>query len=232
MASDKNKDGSANDNPKYEQIAKEIALKIFNNEFDTKEPLPNEQEMQKMFDVGRSTIRDSIKHLKSKGIIVTKTKIGTTICPINDWNYLDAQLIEWIMESPLKDKVQAHFLVLRKLIEPEVSSLSAVLLSDDQLTELSEVWKLMEEIEKDFDHAKWVENDLKFHEIIYNGSSNLLFISFFKIYKVIWFSTLSQASNYGDTCYMHHRAIYNALMERDPRKAKNSSIMHLEHSTL
>ncbi len=228
MNNEVHQDTNLHENLKYEQVAKAIAHKIFNKEFENN-ALPKESEMQEIFEVGRSIIRDAMKILKSKGLIITKTKVGTVICPMRNWDYLDSQLLEWLMETRMRKEVFDYFLGLRKLIEPKASSLSAILLSDEQIEELKSMWNTMEEMAVNFHNETWVACYMKFHEMIYKGSKNLLFVASIDIYKAVWLSRLANVSSYCEVCYKRHKDLYQAIIDRNPRRAKYASIMYLKH---
>ena len=59
------------------------------------EVLPVEQELASSLGVGRNALREAVKMLSSKGLIVTGPRSGTRVRPRSDWNMLDPDVLSW-----------------------------------------------------------------------------------------------------------------------------------------
>src|SRR3546814_17988571 len=51
--------------------------------------------MLKRFGVSRTVLREVFKTLTAKGLIVAKTRVGTTVLARSHWNFFDADILSW-----------------------------------------------------------------------------------------------------------------------------------------
>jgi GntR family transcriptional regulator len=66
--------------PMYKQIAEDLRLKIESGELGGKDtPLPSELELRDIYSASRNTVRDAVKLLVARGMIVTKPGQGTFV---------------------------------------------------------------------------------------------------------------------------------------------------------
>ena len=63
----------------YDEVVNQVKEEIKKGNLKTGEKLPSEQEMAKMFNVSRSTIREALTILRVEGIVETKKGVGTII---------------------------------------------------------------------------------------------------------------------------------------------------------
>ena len=55
--------------------------------------LPPEPQLCENFGVSRTVVRESIKSLVAKGLIVTGPKLGTRVLPEDQWNWFDPDVL-------------------------------------------------------------------------------------------------------------------------------------------
>lgn len=63
----------------FDKIANELSEKITNGKYLSGEEIPNEVELQKMYDVSRTTVRKAIDQLVDDGLVIRK-RGGWIIC--------------------------------------------------------------------------------------------------------------------------------------------------------
>jgi GntR family transcriptional regulator len=80
--------------PLYQRAA-EAMLDLI-NERDLKEgsPFPSETELSRMFDVGRSTVREALTHLESEGFIARRRGVGTVVLSVTSKPALGLETLE------------------------------------------------------------------------------------------------------------------------------------------
>lgn len=81
--------------------AKRIFLAIVSGQFSTSGYLPKEPELGDDLGVSRTVVREAIKYLASKSVVETRRRRGTAILPTDQWNAVDAEIIDWMSESQL-----------------------------------------------------------------------------------------------------------------------------------
>ncbi|WP_295891351.1 FadR/GntR family transcriptional regulator [uncultured Vibrio sp.] len=209
------------------QVARQIARKILSGELKENEKLPNEMELCDIFGVSRTALRESTKLLSAKGLIESKPKVGTHVCPRNQWHFLDPQLLDWIQDLDDTQPFLAQFLGLRKAIEPEACAIAATKATVEQRKTLSVLFQKMTIAANNFDYEEWTINDQLFHQAIFASTQNFFYIPFANILSTIFKQFIDHSAEGGRFCLAEHKAIYDAIMSGDSDKARTASIQLL-----
>lgn len=149
-----------------EQVANEIIQFIIDNQLKPGYQLPSEMELCTYLGVGRGTVREAIKLLISKNILVIKRGKGTYVANqpgvVEDpWGFAFVQD---------KHKLAKDLWEMRLFVEPGVASLAAERATEKDIKELR---KLAVEIERLIkDKKPHEELDIKLHEFIASVSKN------------------------------------------------------------
>jgi len=114
-------------------IAESIGMRIVQGEFPPGSVLPSEATWASEFQVSRSVVREAIKMLMAKKLLVSRTKIGSRVEPKENWNLLDPEVLSWYMATPKKPDLLLSLQQFRTIIEPEAAALAAIHHSADQL---------------------------------------------------------------------------------------------------
>ncbi|MEM8267005.1 GntR family transcriptional regulator, partial [Morganella morganii] len=61
------------------------------------------------FGVSRTAVREAVKMLAAKGMLLPRPRIGTRVMPQSQWNFLDQDLLTWWMTRENFDQVMQHF---------------------------------------------------------------------------------------------------------------------------
>lgn len=118
-------------------LAENIAQRVLSGEYAEGSILPGEIELGELFGVSRTAVREAVKTLTAKGMLLPRPRIGTRVMPQSNWNFLDSELLTWWMTRDNFDEVMSHFVLLRKALEPQACSLAAVQASTEQKQQLS-----------------------------------------------------------------------------------------------
>jgi DNA-binding FadR family transcriptional regulator len=70
-------------------------------------------ELGEQFGVSRTAVREAVKTLTAKGMVLPRPRIGTRVMPQSNWNFLDQELLSWWMTEDNFHQVVDHFLVMR-----------------------------------------------------------------------------------------------------------------------
>ncbi|WP_394132220.1 FadR/GntR family transcriptional regulator [Shewanella maritima] len=206
------------------QVACEMARSIILGELPQGEIIPGEMDLCTQFGVSRTALREAIKLLTSKGLLESKPKVGTRVRTQEYWNYLDSQLLDWLIDMEKTEYLYVEFLELRKAIEPEACAAAARNASVEQRMMLSELFQKMDSIAKGFDQDEWVDVDLEFHKLIFISTGNSFFLPFANVLSTMFKSFFHHASKRGTTCIEEHRDIYEAIMAGNAEKARQASL--------
>jgi DNA-binding FadR family transcriptional regulator len=127
------------------------------------------------------------------------------------------------------DQFCHQFLGLRRAIEPEACALAALNASAEQRIQLSETFQEMVAVSEapEFDQAKWLDVDTRFHSLVFNSTGNDFYLPFGNILTTMFINFIAHSSEEGSTCINEHREIYDAIMAGNPDKARQASANHL-----
>ena len=195
------------------------------NEFNLQpgDQLPNEIELMDKLKVGRGTIREAIKSLNSKGIVVIKRGIGTFLA---DQPGVSDDPLGFTFESD-KTKVLMDALELRLLIEPPMVVKTAELISDEQVLQLRQLTDEIEDLIKK--NKDYTTQDVAFHTLLAQISGNRVIEKLIPIIA----GAIEQAIDVTDkaltkeTILMHHQ-IVEALKHHDPITASQAMKKHIQ----
>lgn len=207
------------------QIEDELMNFILQEPVEVGQKIPNEFNLAEMFGVGRSTIREAVKSLVSKGILEVKRGSGTYVISTNSLN--DDPL--GLSKLQNKYKLALELFDVRLMLEPEIASLTAKYASEE---ELKQIKKLCDETEQLYINGKnHIPKDIEFHTCIAKGSKNRVIETLIPIINtaVMTFADMTHRALMKETIETH-RAIVNALLDRDHMGAKCAMVMHLTYN--
>ena len=212
------------------QVAREVARKILSGELAQNEIIPSEMTLCQQFNISRTALREAIKLLTSKGLLESKPKVGTRVKSRDNWNFLDSQLLDWVIDLSDNETIYKEFLALRKAIEPAAAALAAEFATAEQRILISATFQKMDQIAADFDVDAWTEADMEFHRLIFLSTGNSFYLPFGNVLCTMFKSFIGHSSEEGGTCIEEHREIYRAIMAGDANKARQANITLLNNS--
>lgn len=208
-----------------EQIEDELMKYILDEPIAVGEKIPNEFVLADMFGVGRSTIREAVKGLVSKGILEVRRGSGTYVISTNSVENDPLGL------SKQKDKFRLalELFEVRLMLEPEIAAAAAKNATEDDLKQLK---NLCDETEKIYLSGKnHIPKDIDFHTCIAMCSKNAVVEILIPIINtaVMTFANLTHRTLMNETIETH-RAITEAIIDRDPVGARCAMITHLTYN--
>lgn len=208
-----------------DQIEDELMNYIRKQPVEIGQKLPNEFELAEMFGVGRSTVREAVKSLVSKGILEVKRGSGTYVISTCSPEHDPLGL------SKLQDKYKLalELCEVRLMLEPEIASRAAECASEEDLKQLVQ---LCDETEERYRSGKnHIPKDIEFHTCIATCSKNRVVETLIPMINtaVMTFANLTHRTLMNETIETH-RAIVNSILAHDPVGAKCAMIMHLTYN--
>ena len=208
-----------------EQIEDELMNYILQEPIEIGQRLPNEFELAEKFGVGRSTIREAVKGLVSKGILEVKRGSGTYVMSTRSMEDDPLGL------SRLQDKYKLalELFEVRLMIEPDIAALAAEFATEEELRQLLQ---LCDETEQMYINGKdHIPKDIAFHTCIARCSKNRVVETLIPIINtaVLTFANLTHRTLMKETIETH-RAVVDAILDRDPVGARCAMVMHLTYN--
>jgi len=200
-------------------LAEKLAQRILTGEYAPGSILPAEMELGDEFGVSRTAVREAVKTLTAKGMVLPRPRIGTRVMPKGSWNFLDQELLSWWMTDNNFHEVIGHFLVLRSTLEPQACMLAAQRGSAEQKAHLNTLMEEMVQLKKNFHRERWLDVDTAWHEHIYAMSSNPFLASFATLFHSVYHTYFNSITHNEVVKLENHQAIVDAIQDSDGERA-------------
>ncbi|MEY0600100.1 FadR/GntR family transcriptional regulator [Providencia alcalifaciens] len=202
-------------------IAENLGQLILSSTYLPDSILPNELNLSEQFQASRTAIREAIKILAAKGMVLARPKIGTRVMPSSNWNFLDQDLLKWWSNSEEQSVVIKHFKVVRLAIEPQACYLAALHATQEQKQSLQLLASEMQLLAKEFDRERWIKIDYHFHLTIYKACANPFLISFANLFRSIYQRYFDVITDNEVIEVDTHQQLANAIIEGKSADALN-----------
>ncbi|EPZ8123308.1 FadR/GntR family transcriptional regulator [Yersinia enterocolitica] len=200
-------------------LAEKIGQRILAGEYEAGSILPGEIELGEQFGVSRTAVREAVKMLAAKGMLLPRPRIGTRVMPQTNWNFLDQELLTWWMTRENFDQVMQHFLILRRSLEPQACFLAAINVSGKQKALLTSLMTEMCELHAHFNRERWIQVDAQFHQLIYEASGNPFLTSFANLFSSVYHSYFRSITGDEVIKLQHHQNIVDTILAGDSQGA-------------
>jgi DNA-binding FadR family transcriptional regulator len=145
---------------RHAELAAGIGMRILDGTYPPGTLLPNEAEWGRMFGASRTAVREAIKTLNGKGLLVSRPKVGSRVEPRDRWNLLDRDVLAWHCAAMDKQAFLISLQEVRRILEPGAAVLAARRRTPEQLIALEAALVAMGEARTAED---MVEPDVRFH---------------------------------------------------------------------
>jgi len=149
----------------YEQIAERLQAQISERKWRPGDPLPTERELMQVYRVGRSSVREALRILESRGLIQSLPTGGFAIADYGTPLNHSIQLLLLLQETNLRELFE-----MRKILEVEVAGLAATHRSDEDLARMARAIDDM--VEGLSSQERYIAADLQFHMTVAEASRN------------------------------------------------------------
>src|SRR6185503_7469534 len=99
-------------------IARKLGVAIVAGRIKPGATLDNEIAASERMAVSRTAYREAVRILAAKGLVESRPKRGTQVCPRSAWHLLDPEVLSWLFESQPSPDFVAGLFELRLIIEP------------------------------------------------------------------------------------------------------------------
>ena len=156
----------------YEKIVEQIEKRIVDGELNAGDKLPSERELAIQFGVSRTSIREAMKALTLRGLIVVTPGRGTFI---TDQTSQALRHSMNLMFQVGKMDANRYLLELREILEPEIAAMAASRATQENLEAMREAVEAMDRSMDDV--SAYVEADLDFHLSLAESAHNPIILS-------------------------------------------------------
>jgi DNA-binding FadR family transcriptional regulator len=205
-------------------VTRVLAGKIVNGDIGLP---PTEQDICAEFGVSKTTAREVIGALASRGLVTVRHGRRMEVRPVSEWNHLDPLLLELNRDAESVRRTLGDLHDLRMLLEPEIAARAALMANGEQLGRMRDAIERMEELEADPD--AYVEIDVDFHSELASATGNVV-LSFVldSVRELLRVSRrITNLVNTMPDTTLAHRRIYEAVLAREPEAARQAMRAHL-----
>lgn len=207
----------------YELVCERLADWIGRN-LETGDPLPSERELGELYGVGRSSVREALRMLESRGLIETRGNGAFVVAP---WRNPFQQSLSLVVEGGDVDRAQLF--EMRRMLEAEAAALAAERRSPDDVEAMRRATDLME---RALDSAEeYIAADLRYHLAIAQATGNRLVLHLMEAIRERlreMFGTVYRFPGGPQRSIAQHELITQSIAAGDGPRARALMTEHIE----
>jgi DNA-binding FadR family transcriptional regulator len=204
-----------------QHVIEEIGTRVISGVYQVGVPIPSEAELCRKFEVSRTALREALRELAAKGLLIAKQRVGTVVRSREEWNFLDADILAWRNRALGSLQVIQELYELRQLIEPAAAALAALNATKADIAVITQALQKM--TEADGDGELLIEPDLQFHKAVLTASGNSLFSALSHAISAaltVNFDLLKEPPRGHRHFHRRHEAVLEAISARKPAAAR------------
>jgi DNA-binding FadR family transcriptional regulator len=191
--------------------------------------IPPEPMLCEELGVSRTVVREAIKSLVAKGLVVTGPKVGTRVLPEEHWNWFDPDVVVWHSKIGLTREFLRDLQELRRVVEPAAVRLAAERATAQDIADIEVAYSGMKAaIEQGGDY---VTSDLRFHQGLLRACHNRMLVQMSKALGALLRTSFEISTSRPDgpaTSLPLHRAVLDAVIARSPQRAEKAVLVLID----
>ena len=191
--------------------------------------IPPEPLLCEELGVSRTVVREAVKSLVAKGMLVTGPKVGTRVLPSEQWNWFDPEVVAWQAKAGLTREFLRDLQELRRVVEPAAVRLAAGRATADDIAQIEAAYAGMKDA---IDHGgDYVRHDLAFHQGLLRACHNRMVVQMSKALGALLRTSfeISTAKPDGPAQSLPlHRAVLDAVIARNPARAEKAVLVLID----
>ena len=191
--------------------------------------IPPEPTLCEELGVSRTVVREAVKSLVAKGLLVTGPKVGTRVLPEEDWNWFDPDVVVWKSKVGLTREFLRDLQELRRIVEPAAVRLAADRATAQDIAGIESAYAGMKDaIDNGGDYVKY---DLLFHQGLLRACHNRMLVQMSKALGALLRTSFEISTTRPDGpagSLPLHRAVLDAVIARAPLKARKACLVLID----
>ncbi len=203
-------------------VVQELGIGIVSGRHPEGSILPGDVDLMARFGVSRTVLREAMKTLSGKGLVVARARVGTRVRDRKEWNLFDKDVLIWHARTGFTAEFLTYLGEMRLALEPEAAALAALRRTPARLQDIYEWLERMAAEDGTMD--SFVSADLGFHLAVADAAANPFFHSISTLIEVALVAMLTESSPVQHPAELarsiaQHRAIADAIARHDPEAA-------------
>jgi len=219
----------------HRHVMRVLLESIANGEIPPGERLPRESDLAQEFAVSRGVVRECLRGLEERGVVVVRQGSGARVNDPAAWNVLDADVLAVLLHSGSGAQALFELLECRRVIEVEAAGLAAERADAEALTRLSDVLARMVAASERALRSTAAEDlfhqaDIDFHQAIIAASGNRALLRMVQPLQETLINArrpLARPERRFERALPEHKAILGAIADRDVAGAREAMRTHL-----
>ncbi len=208
-----------------EQVQEQIYQYILEQQYETGSRIPNEFQLASRFGVGRSTIREAVKLLISRGVLEVRRGSGTYVVSTAPTDLDPLGLLQF------EDKMglALDLANVRLMLEPGIAEMAALNATEEDIQKLRELCDVVEH--KILAGESYIQEDIAFHTCVAACAKNKVVEQLIPIIDtaVLMFVNVTHTQLKEETIHTH-RNVVNAIADHDPIGARGAMMTHMTYN--
>ena len=187
--------------------------------------LPPEPTLCEHYGVSRTVVREAVKSLVAKGLLVTGPKLGTRVLPASQWNWFDPDVVAWQTEAGPTRAFLHDLQEMRRVVEPAAVRLAAARATPEEIAVIEVAYAGMRQAIAG--EGDYVAADLAFHQALIGACHNRMLQQMGKTLEALLRTSfrISTARPNGPALSLPlHREILDAVIARAPDLAERACL--------
>lgn len=209
-----------------DRVVEELESLILSGELEPGAKLPPERELAEQIGVSRTVLREAVRILVTKGMLVTRHGVGTIVQQANSDQF--AESMSFLMKAQNLTLDNLH--QVRVMLEVENAGLAAQFATAGDLDTLQNALVALEAAREPRDIA---EKDAAFHNALALATHNPLMVVLLDTISGMLWEIRVALGKYPDLAVgglPDHRLIFDAVTVRDTTQARRAMRDHLTHA--
>ena len=206
-----------------------LGADIVNGHYPVGLAIPPEPMLCEALGVSRTVIREAVKSLVAKGLLVTGPKLGTRVMPEEHWNWFDPDVVVWQSKIGFTREFLRDLQELRRVVEPAAVRLAAERASAADIVDIEAAYAGMKNaIDNGGDY---ISHDLRFHQGLLRACHNRMVLQMGKALGALLRTSFQISTSRPDgpsNSLTLHRAVLDAVIARAPAKAEKAILLLID----
>jgi GntR family transcriptional regulator, transcriptional repressor for pyruvate dehydrogenase complex len=200
----------------YELVAEQLLAEISSRRLKPGDTLPPERELVQSYRVGRSSVREALRILESKGLIRSR---GDGAFSVADYLNPLNESLDLLLAVDAAD--YAELFEVRRIVEGEAAALAASRRANLELARMGEA--IEEMVEGLSSEERFIAADLRFHMVIAEATRNRVVVHLMNAIRALLHRSLSSSYHIAgspERAIEMHRLILEAIEAKRPEDAR------------
>jgi GntR family transcriptional regulator, transcriptional repressor for pyruvate dehydrogenase complex len=215
-----------------DEVVQQIENLILEGVLRVGDRLPGERELAPQFDVSRPILREALKALEARGLLISRHGGGTFVADVTGQVFA-RPVVDLIAANP---KAAGDYMEYRREIEGIAASYAARRATGDDRALLAQIVRRMEAAHEAADFGQEAAIDVEFHGAIGECAHNIILLHTLRsCYRLLSDGVfrnrllIYNLAGARSALLTQHKAIYQAVVEGDAEAARAAAMDHISY---